>query len=163
MHVCFSIIFFNWFSPPLLCCMLSKACECCPSIKWPFPVFMNIMTFKEAKSICGSGVFCTKPQSYDINGEYMLFCGKPDLFKWRLFCENGRFSTLSWSLQLCCMNSFNCLQARTTTLNEQLGQIQYVFSDKTGTLTQNIMQFKKCTIAGRSYGTEEFLFHTRKK
>ncbi|CAF1120882.1 unnamed protein product [Adineta ricciae] len=43
-------------------------------------------------------------------------------------------------------------QARTTTLNEELGQIQYIFSDKTGTLTQNMMTFKKCSIRGQLYG-----------
>lgn len=43
-------------------------------------------------------------------------------------------------------------RARTTTLNEELGQIEYVFSDKTGTLTQNIMTFNKCSIQGNFYG-----------
>jgi len=43
--------------------------------------------------------------------------------------------------------------ARTSNLNEELGQIQYLFTDKTGTLTQNKMVFKKCSIAGVSYGT----------
>ncbi|XP_063650208.1 probable phospholipid-transporting ATPase IM isoform X4 [Pan troglodytes] len=43
-------------------------------------------------------------------------------------------------------------EARTTTLNEELGQIEYIFSDKTGTLTENIMTFKRCSINGRIYG-----------
>ncbi|CAN0191506.1 unnamed protein product, partial [Ectocarpus fasciculatus] len=43
-------------------------------------------------------------------------------------------------------------RVRTMNLNEDLGQITHVFSDKTGTLTQNVMDFRKCTVGGRSYG-----------
>jgi phospholipid-translocating ATPase len=41
---------------------------------------------------------------------------------------------------------------KTWNISDDLGQIEYIFSDKTGTLTQNVMEFKKCTINGVNYG-----------
>lgn len=41
---------------------------------------------------------------------------------------------------------------KTWNISDDLGQIEYVFSDKTGTLTQNIMEFKKCSIQGVTFG-----------
>ena len=41
---------------------------------------------------------------------------------------------------------------RNSDLIEELGQIDFIFSDKTGTLTQNKMIFKKCSVAGTVFG-----------
>ncbi|CAD6900941.1 unnamed protein product [Tilletia controversa] len=41
---------------------------------------------------------------------------------------------------------------KTWNISDDLGQIEYIFSDKTGTLTQNVMEFKKCSINGVPYG-----------
>uniref|UniRef100_A0A8C2JLY0 Phospholipid-transporting ATPase n=1 Tax=Cyprinus carpio TaxID=7962 RepID=A0A8C2JLY0_CYPCA len=59
---------------------------------------------------------------------------------------------INWDTDMLYEVSNTPAMARTSNLNEELGQVKYIFSDKTGTLTCNVMQFKKCTIAGVAYG-----------
>ncbi|XP_029649206.1 phospholipid-transporting ATPase ID isoform X2 [Octopus sinensis] len=59
---------------------------------------------------------------------------------------------INWDVKMYYEKADTPAKCRTTTLNEELGQIEYIFSDKTGTLTQNIMTFNKCSIDGKYYG-----------
>ena len=45
--------------------------------------------------------------------------------------------------------------AHSTALAEEMGQITHVLSDKTGTLTQNLMEFTRCAIDSLRYGLQE--------
>uniref|UniRef100_A0A8D0BB27 Phospholipid-transporting ATPase n=1 Tax=Salvator merianae TaxID=96440 RepID=A0A8D0BB27_SALMN len=47
------------------------------------------------------------------------------------------------------------IQCRALNITEDLGQIQYLFSDKTGTLTENKMVFRRCTINGKEFSHQE--------
>jgi phospholipid-translocating ATPase len=47
--------------------------------------------------------------------------------------------------------------ARSWNLADDLGQIEYIFSDKTGTLTQNAMLFRQCSVGGKMYTGDDQL------
>ncbi|XP_063811477.1 phospholipid-transporting ATPase IK-like [Pseudophryne corroboree] len=60
---------------------------------------------------------------------------------------------ISQDLEMYHSESDSPAQARGNSLCDMLAQIDYIFTDKTGTLTQNVMMFKKCCIGQRVFGT----------
>ncbi|OQS02099.1 phospholipid-transporting ATPase [Thraustotheca clavata] len=62
-------------------------------------------------------------------------------------------SFMAWDIEMYHAETDTPAIVRTMALNEELGQISYIFSDKTGTLTCNVMDFRKCSINGVSYGS----------
>lgn len=47
-------------------------------------------------------------------------------------------------------------RCRNSNLNDDLGKVEYIFSDKTGTLTSNEMQMRKMAIKGTEFGSSSF-------
>ncbi|KAG8232436.1 hypothetical protein J437_LFUL012866 [Ladona fulva] len=53
-----------------------------------------------------------------------------------------------WDKDMYCEKTKQAAVCNTSDLNEELGQVQYLFTDKTGTLTENLMEFQRCSING---------------
>jgi P-type E1-E2 ATPase len=62
----------------------------------------------------------------------------------KYFIDRDQFMFSEWRQQ--------GVSVKSASLNEELGQIEYVFSDKTGTLTKNVMEFKIAAIEKKLFG-----------
>lgn len=58
---------------------------------------------------------------------------------------------MEWDMELYDAKTDQPCIVNTSNLNEDLGHINILFSDKTGTLTKNEMIFQQCSIKGRKY------------
>jgi phospholipid-transporting ATPase len=61
---------------------------------------------------------------------------------------------ISWDITIYERTTNTPAKVQTSTLNEELGQVKFIFSDKTGTLTKNYMEFKKMSIGNFTYGLD---------
>src|SRR4051794_13348184 len=66
-------------------------------------------------------------------------------------CKAGQAAFIQWD------NRMPGAVAKSIGVNDELGRVQFLFSDKTGTLTVNEMRFRRASAGGKFYETEETL------
>lgn len=62
---------------------------------------------------------------------------------------------IEWDWRMVCPDTGIICKVQSSALNEQLGMVHFIFSDKTGTLTKNIMDFKRFTAGAICYGKND--------
>jgi phospholipid-transporting ATPase len=65
---------------------------------------------------------------------------------------------IGWDHKLYDIGNDRAAIVQSSALNEELGMVKHIFTDKTGTLTKNVMQFKYIVISETLYGSEERIY-----
>ncbi|CAH8514402.1 unnamed protein product [Schistosoma mattheei] len=133
--------------------------------KWIFG--LTVYTGKESKVMLNSTAAPLKRSTVERQTNTYILCLFGVLLFLTLFTFIANLVWTSWNekkmwylqendettdLDMYDPDSDTPAMARTSNLNEELGQVRYLFSDKTGTLTRNVMEFKRCSIGGIMYG-----------
>jgi len=78
-----------------------------------------------------------------------------------LLIQLSTYCNISVSCKLQCLSQLHSLFLKayisvsfSTAISEDLGQVEYILTDKTGTLTENRMIFKQCCISNTMYGSD---------
>ena len=67
-------------------------------------------------------------------------------------CKFAQAFFMNWDRSMYHASTDTPARVRCSDLNEELGMVDHIFTDKTGTLTCNVMAFRKCSIGAKAYG-----------
>lgn len=111
----------------------------------PSDVYNSLQQFNThlAASYTGSSAFCT--------GNFVAHMDLIRLYDFGIF----QAIFINMDVHMYHAETDTPAMARTSNLNEELGQVKYIFSDKTGTLTRNVMEFKRCAVGNDVYSVTD--------
>ncbi|KAL5976712.1 Phospholipid-transporting ATPase 3 [Asimina triloba] len=119
----------------------------------PNQVLLRGCSLRNTEYIVGAVVYTGHETKVTILSMFTLITLYSTIIPISLYVSIESTQFINMDLRMYHKGSDTPALARTSNLNEELGQVEYIFSDKTGTLTRNLMEFFKCSIGGVTYGT----------